>query len=116
MSRNIFDWEENMTDKLDKRMIGMKELLYVIKKNSKEIFRSENASFLSLTDSKNISCLELIISNKYWEKGKGKEIFEHLENDQRELSNLVTGESGHTGVKATRKELSEELSGEKSEK
>lgn len=45
-------------------------------------------------------------------KGKGKEIFEHLENDQRELSNLVTGESGHTGVKATRKELSEELSGE----
>ena len=112
MSRNIFDWEENMTDKLDKRMIGMKELLYVIKKNSKEIFRSENASFLSLTDSKNISCLELIISNKYWEKGKGKEIFEHLENDQRELSNLVTGESGHTGVKATRKELSEELSGE----
>ena len=112
MSRNIFDWEENMTDKLDKRMIGMKELLYVIKKNSKEIFRSENASFLSLTDSKNISCLELIISNKYWEKGKGKEIFEHLENDQRELSNLVTGESGHTGVKATRKEISEELSGE----
>lgn len=72
MSRNIFDWEENMTDKLDKRMIGMKELLYVIKKNSKEIFRSENASFLSLTDSKNISCLELIISNKYWEKVREK--------------------------------------------
>ena len=99
-----------MANKLDKRMIGIKELLGIIKKNHEKIFRSQNATFLSLTDNKNKSCLELIISDEYWKTGKGERILLRLEGDQRELSNLVNGESGHTGVKATRKELSEEFS------
>lgn len=101
-----------MANKLDKRMIGIKELLYIIKENHEKIFRSQNATFLSLTDNKNKSCLELLIPDKYWKTGNGGNIFLRLEEDQRELSNLVNGESGHTGIKATRKELSEELCGE----
>lgn len=100
-----------MANKLDKRMIGIKELLYIIKENHEKIFRSQNATFLSLTDNKNKSCLELLIPDKYWKTGNGGNIFLRLEEDQRELSNLVNGESGHTGIKATRKELSEELCG-----
>ena len=63
-----------MTNKPDKRMIGMKELLRIIKENHERIFRSPNATFLTLTDNNNKSCLELLITDEYWKTGNGKKI------------------------------------------
>ena len=68
--KKIILMEESMANKLDKRMIGIKELLYIIKENHEKIFRSQNATFLSLTDNKNKSCLELLIPDKYWKIGR----------------------------------------------
>lgn len=112
-----------MANKSTKLMVGVNDLLDEIQNNSHKIFSGSNIAILSLIDRENDSRLRLIIPDKYWTTETGQKIHNRLmlklntdnpdiKNGNRgELSNLLTGNAGHTGVKATRLDLARDLSG-----
>ena len=112
-----------MANKSTKLMVGVNDLLDEIQNNSHKIFSGSNIAILSLIDRENDSRLRLIIPDKYWTTETGEKIHNRLmlklntdnpdiKNGNRgELSNLLTGNDGHTGVKATRLDLARDLSG-----
>lgn len=111
-----------MARKNTKLMVGVNELLTEIISNRHKIFSSDNLHILSLIDRENESRLRLIIPDSYWSTKIGTKIQERLmlrlkgDNvesrnlNRGELSNLLTGTDGHTGVKYTRLELALDLS------
>lgn len=93
----------------NKLMIGVNELIEEIKGNSNYVFKSDNVAFLNIVPQENFERLMLLISYDYWETNTGKEIKKRLIENRSELSNLLTGNNGHTGVKATRIEIADDL-------
>lgn len=111
-----------MGTKKTKLMIGVNDLIAEITENSNIIFSCANPAFLSNIDRENDSHLRILIPNEYWNTQYGKIIEGRLmlktnsDNNQTkksvrsELSNLLTGTDGHTGIKSTRFDLAKDLS------
>lgn len=113
-----------MGNKKVKLMTGVNDLINEIKDNSNIIFSCTNPAFLSKIDRENDSHLRILIPDQYWNTQFGKFIESRLmlkntPNDNQpkrsvrsELSNLLTGTDGHTGVKTTRSDLAKDLAKE----
>lgn len=110
-----------MGTKKTKLMIGVNDLITEITENSNIIFSCASPTFLSSIDRENDSHLRILIPDEYWNTQYGKVIEDRLmlknnsvNNQTRrsarsELSNLLTGTDGHTGVKSTRLDLAKDL-------
>lgn len=110
-----------MSTKKVKLMIGVNDLIDEIKNNANIIFSCGNPAFLSNIARENDSRLRILIPDQYWNTPCGKVIENRLmlktnpDNIQgkmpvrSELSNLLTGTEGHTGIKTTRSDLAKDL-------
>lgn len=110
-----------MGTKKVKLMIGVNYLIDEIKDNANIIFSCANPAFLSNIARENDSRLRILIPDQYWNTSCGKVIENRLmlktnpDNIlgrmpvRSELSNLLTGTEGHTGIKTTRSDLAKDL-------
>lgn len=110
-----------MTRSKNKFMIGVNDLIAEIKDNSSIIFASSTSVFFSCFGRENDDHLRILIPDEYWNTPQGtilkNRLMLNINSDihtkktvRSELSNLLKGNEGHTGVKVTRSELATDLS------
>ena len=110
-----------MTRSKNKFMIGVNDLIAEIKDNSSIIFANSTSVFFSCFGRENDDHLRILIPDEYWNTPQGtilkNRLMLNINSDihtkktvRSELSNLLKGNEGHTGVKVTRSELATDLS------
>lgn len=100
-------------------MLGVNDLLDEMSKKPYSVFKDGKVSFSNIIDRENESRLRLIIPDTYWETRTGKRLHDRLllktagrksaKPSRSELSNLLTGKTGHTAVTQIRYELAYDL-------
>lgn len=108
--------------KKTKFMIGVNGLIDEIHAKSDAIFSCKEPDFLSKAiNEKNDGRLRMIIPDDYWDTSEGHVLKERLmlksgsdsssekKMVRSELSNLLTGTNGHTGVATTRNDLARDI-------
>ncbi len=100
-------------------MLGVNDLLDEMSKKPYSVFKDGKVSFSNIIDRENESRLRLIIPDTYWETRTGKRLHNRLllktagrksaKPSRSELSNLLTGKTGHTAVTQIRYELAYDL-------